>query len=630
MSKEGKPKRDVNDLTTEEIGMFGKYRYSFFKVLKEFSGRKSNNDYNFKDYKLPVSKVITIETLKHLGWDGEDIDKLITSKLLEEVKSHTEEELLRFDDITKKLEERYKPKEKLNLFLENKEEIAEEFYKVKPYFYDDLGLFWFWEEKNLRYILKDKIDLMVELKEIAKNKNISIIGQKFWTETIRALQLIGRSNIPEPFNKECIQFGSEVCNYKTKENFKATPKYFNVNPIPWSMGKNKETPNIDRIFEEWVDKKYVKSLKETIALATIQDYPLHRIIILYGSGLNGKGEFLRFLNKFFGSYNVCSTTLKRLIKGNFESAKLYKKQVCIMGETDFSILTDTTTIKQLTGQDLIPAEIKGSKLFDFTNYALMFMGSNSLPMTLDKTKGFYRRPYVLDFPHNFKEGIDVLKQIPEEEYNNFCNQVLELLPELIERGRFDKDGGIEERKGRYEERSNPLGLFIQEKCILDVNGKIPFFEFFDDFNIFCNDGGYRELNRINVSSQLEGLGYETEKQNVTKDDGSQTRWTFIIGLRYRDTTEKQNKLTKQYPKYPKYPIVKSNTIHGILTSHKGIKGITGINPIVEEVIDDPLKFETKFIMLQKCSVVGCDNCEVNPDSKGKLFCKDHWEALATK
>ena len=497
----------------------------------------------------------------------------------------------------------------LDLFVQNREDIAEQFYKVRPFFYDEIGLFWLWNVKELKYEKKDKIDLMLEIRNVANNKNFSIIGQKFWGETIRALQIIGRNHRPKPFKKTWIQFKSKIYDYNTKEIFNATSEYFNVNPIPYEMGKITDTPTIDKIFEEWVGEKYVLTLKETIALGTIPDYILHRIIYLFGAGLNGKGCFLRFVTRFFGVGNVCSSTLVKILKSNFECSKLYKKLVCLMGETDFSTLTDTAIIKQLTGQDLISAEFKGINSFDFENYALIFIGANSLPMTLDKTKGFYRRPLIIDFPNEFPEGKDILETIPEIEYNNLCKQILDMLPKLIERGQFDEDGDIQQREDRYEEKSNPLKLFVKENYIESVNGQIPFFELFDDFIAFCKDRGYRELAKKNVSNLLDVMGFETEKKDVKKSNGEWTRWTFVIGLQYSSTSS-----TRSNPHTSQEPI------------HEN-----GVEPVVERVERvEQLKFERYFICFIPCSIDGCAETECNPDAIGKPYCQNHWNDYATK
>jgi putative DNA primase/helicase len=438
----------------------------------------------------------------------------------------------------------------LNIMVQNKEDLADGLYKLNPYFYDAIGLFWFWNQELCCYEMIDEFQLMNQLKKIANNKNFQITESKFWHETIRSLKLIGRAKEPKPFKKEWIQFGKTIYDYKTKKSFASSPDYFNVNPIPFELGQEKETPTIDNLFSQWVGKDMVLTLKETIGLSLLHDYPLHRIICLFGRGLNGKGVFLRFLAKFIGKKNICSSNLKKIIGNNFESSKLYNKLACIMGETDFGILKDTSILKQLSGMDLVSAEYKGKNSFDFESYATLFIASNSMPITEDKTDGFYRRWLIIDFPNSFDEGKDPLETIPLIEFNNLCLQLLDVIPTLIERGRFDKDGSIADRKKKYEEKSNPLSIFISENYVKKINHNLPFYQFYDNFSVFCDNKGYRILSKKSVSKLLEENGFETEKKNVPV--GSQYKqWVYIL-----DIDEKSSNIV---PIVPIVPMVHSDT-----------------------------------------------------------------------
>ncbi len=417
----------------------------------------------------------------------------------------------------------------LNLYSFNKEEIAENFYKIKPYFFDGIGFFWIWNDVRKCYERKDEFQMMNRLKQCAETKKFQVTQSTFWTEMLRSLKLIGRNYEPKPFRKTWVQFKDEIFDYVSKQKFKSTPTFFNTNPIPWKIGETEDTPIIDKLFEEWVGKDYIKTLKETIALGMMQDYPLHRIICLLGRGLNGKGVFQRLLKNVMGEKNVCSSNLTKLIRNTFETSKLYKKLICLMGETDFATLKDTSILKQLSGQDLISAEFKGKDGFDFENFSTLFVATNSLPITEDRTDGFYRRWLIIDFPNQFEEGKDILTTVPEEEYSNLCKQLLDLMPALVERGIFDNDGTIEERKKKYEDKSNPVKLFIRKNYVDDVNGQIPFFEFYDKFNIFCSERGFRELSKKNVSQVLDDMGYHTEKKDI-KIGEEWKKWVFIIGI----------------------------------------------------------------------------------------------------
>ena len=42
------------------------------------------------------------------------------------------------------------------------------------------------------------------------------------------------------------------------------------------------------------------------------------------------------------------------------------------------------------------------------------------------------------------------------------------------------------------------------------------------------------------------------------------------------------------------------------------------------------QFDQKLVQYQKCSIENCQAYEINPDSEGQAFCKDHWEGFARK
>lgn len=511
---------------------------------------------------------------------------------------------------------------KLDLFMINKEDIAEQFYRSQPFFYDKIGFFWFWNFERQCYEMKDEYQVMATLKEVANNNRFQVTSSIFWNETLRALKLIGRQKTPKPFFKDWIQFGSKIYDYKAKKQFEATSDYFNANPIPFKIGKSLDTPEIDKMFAEWVGEEYVLTLKETLALSALQDYPLHRIICLFGKGLNGKGVFLRFVARFFGKENVCSSNISKLVKSNFEVSRLYKKLVCIIGETDFSILKDTSILKQATGQDLISAEYKGKDGFDFENFATLFISSNSLPISEDRTDGFYRRWLIIDFMNTFEEGKDPLLRIPESEYDNLCGQLLEIIPAILSRGRFDKDGTIEERKNRYDEKSNPLNLYIKEFYERDINNDIPFYEFYEDFNVFCKERGFRELTKNNVSRLLDSMGFSTIKKDVKIGD-SWKKWVYVMGLKkvsYRSYRSKS-------PSILFFSMRETNQNQ----SSNGTNG-TKTDQIKEETIsniDIPEynSWKTAEKCYMKCFVEGCPNRECAFDSTGVPYCEEHWEGM---
>ncbi len=382
---------------------------------------------------------------------------------------------------------------------------AERFNEIQPLFYDRSGMFWLWDDKAKCWKISDEVDI---LNMIQRTTGKDVITSKSRTEIINALKQKGRLNIPKPIEKTWIQFQDEVYDYETGEKFIATPEYFVTNPIPYKVSGDPRTPTIDRIFKEWVGEKYVQTLYEIISYCLLSNYPIHRLFCFIGAGLNGKSCFLRLLKKFIGEINCTSTELDVLLNSRFEITRLHKKLVCIMGETNFSEMSKTSIIKKLTGQDIIGYEYKNKNPFEDENYAKILIATNNLPTTTDKTIGFYRRWLIIDFPTQFSEEKEILKEIPEEEYNNLATNSIIILNKLLEKRNFSNEGNVEQRTKRYEDHSNPLDKFIKEFTKEDSDGHIFKFEFEKKLNEWCKENRFRQLSEVVIGKKMKEKGYE--------------------------------------------------------------------------------------------------------------------------
>ncbi len=244
----------------------------------------------------------------------------------------------------------------------------------------------------------------------------------------------------------------------------------------------------------------------------LPDYPFHRIFCLVGVGLNGKGSFLNLIENFIGKDNLCSTELDTLLASRFEVTRLFKKLVCVMGETNFSELTKTSMLKKLSGGDMIGFEYKNKNPFEEKNYAKIIIATNNLPTTTDKTIGFYRRWCLIDFPNQFDEKKDILKDIPIKEYENLATECFIILSTIIKKREFTNEGTIEERKEKYEAKSNFLEKFIELFIDEDFNEFITKADFNKKFNSWCKENRHREMSETSLGISMKRLGVESEKK----------------------------------------------------------------------------------------------------------------------
>lgn len=399
-------------------------------------------------------------------------------------------------------------KEKPMKVFTDKKYQTEEFGKIQPIFYDKSGSWWLWNNSNYCWEIVDDIDILNMIEE--SSPEADIINSKSRGEILNALKQYGRKKIPKEIKPTWIQFKGKIIDFKTGEKFIASPEYFVTNPIPWELNKDKfeETPIMDKIFTEWVGEKFVKILYEIIAYCLISDYPIHRLFCLIGAGSNGKGCFLRLIENFIGKRNVTASELDTLLTSRFEITRIYKKLVCIMGETNFAEISKTSIIKKLTGQDIIGFEYKNKTPFEGNNYAKIIIATNNLPTTTDKSIGFYRRWCIIDFPNRFSEKKDILKDIPNEEYESLALKSLSILKDLLERKEFTNEGTIEERAKKYEDKSDFLEKFIKEFTEESLDSHIWKNEFEKKFNEWCRSNRYREMSSVVLGRAMKERGME--------------------------------------------------------------------------------------------------------------------------
>jgi len=407
--------------------------------------------------------------------------------------------------------------------FEDYNKMAQEFSKKQPILYDRNNMFWLWN--GFSWEMCDEIDLFNQLKQYF-DKNFAHVSVR--SQAINSLKDVGREawdNLKE-LPKTWLQFKDKFVDYKTGEEIPVSPEYFAVNPISWNLGDSEETPVLDKLFIDWVGAEHKKKLFQIFAYSLLPDYPIQRSFILNGVGSNGKDTFLNVMRKFIGDKNCTASELDTLLYSR-------KKLVCTIGETNFAALKKTNVLKSLTGRGSFGFEFKNKTPFSALNYAKIIIATNRLPLTFDKSDGFYRRILIIDFPNRFSEKRDVLSEIPDAEFENLALKSIRILRELIAEGGFDDEGSITERMKRYEERSNPIKTFIQEHCEDDESFNMPFSLFYEQLN--KNVKG-RALSRKHVSNAIKRLGFETEKKTVKKS-GKVSSEIIIQGVRLKGSMD---------------------------------------------------------------------------------------------
>lgn len=493
--------------------------------------------------------MIEIRLTKDSTW-GKNNDKLEVkedeAKMIVECGGAVYERLQILKDAEEKKEVISKDKqEEIKQLISNyfdKSDLAEKIYEVQPYYFDKGKNWWLWNSKIKCWEIVDKTDILVTVKNLS---TLNTVNGKEKTEVIEAMEQCGREKKPKEIKPTWIQFLDTIVDIKTGETFATSPEYFVVNPIPHKLGDSEDTPTIDALFKDWVYNEkdgdsWTLTLKELAAYCLLPDYPISTCAALLGIGRNGKSTYQTFIERLVGKNNITTANLKKLVKERFEAWRLYKKLVCLMGEIDFGILKDTDTFKRLTGGDNMDFESKGKDGITARTYAKLIIACNQLPESFDKSEGYFRRWLIIDFPHKFEEKPHLLDIIPQVEYENFCRKAVRLLKEVIEKGTFTNQGTISDREKRYEDRSNPFGMFLKEYCDIGEHYEVPFWKLYDVYLDFLKQRNFRIQSKIEFNRALKSRSIRISTPRPTgkvNSFGKEMSWTYSLGLKLKDEYE---------------------------------------------------------------------------------------------
>ena len=441
----------------------------------------------------------------------------------------TREQVKELADVTP-AEKKMKPsKSKFNPRLYSLEVLSNNFLK-----YDEFKRFWIYDKTM--GIWRDKGELILN-----SNLRKKILGDKDYKrycvgEIIADLQgLTWMEEIPEEPEPYLVPFKNKIYHLKNDKLLNYSPDCFFINKLATDINEeNKECPTIDKILRELVDAEDLVTLFEIPAYCLYRGYPYPKIFILYGSGGNGKGVYIRILTKLLGKGNISLVTSTDLQSNRFASSQLFGKLLNVSGEMDYAILKKTSMMKRCCGEDLINCERKFREPFPFTNYAKMVFSTNQVPLTSDKTYAFYRRIFLLEFPNKFILGENadpmIVNKIPEKEFEGLAWKCLEKAKELYNKGFvFTNHERTEEVTKKYEDLSNPLNKFLEESTLEDIDGDIAVGDFNERYLSYLKEKNFRAWSEKEINKVMKDKGF-TQKTLHTTEDGRDTTHRAWLGL----------------------------------------------------------------------------------------------------
>ncbi|QGW99814.1 DNA primase family protein [Streptococcus ruminicola] len=270
-------------------------------------------------------------------------------------------------------------------------------------------------------------------------------------------------------SKELLPVGNGILNKETKELHPFSPQYILTSKIATAYNPDVTPPTFGGKFNfnDWLkeiacnDEEVITLLWQVMNEAINPLQTRGKLVILTGSGNNGKGTFQDLLKNLVGEGNY-STLRPEQFKG-FELGSLIGKTLNIGDDIENSFLPEVSNLKTITSGDALTINEKYGRVYELELKLLCMFSANEIPKTKDRTNGWYRRLCIIPFEADFngKKENKAIKQVYLKD-----KQLLEwVLVQIVNMKPFDKF--IEPKRvtmqlRKYKKDNDVIRAFVED------------------------------------------------------------------------------------------------------------------------------------------------------------------------
>jgi putative DNA primase/helicase len=340
-------------------------------------------------------------------------------------------------------------------------------------------------------------------------------------------QFLGTAYLPTPDNdKDTVFINLQNGTFEiNKQGTKLRPfdrADFITYQLPFEYNPVAKAP----LFEQYLnrvlpDKERQKVLAEYLGFVFIKHgsnrLKEEKALILYGTGANGKSVFFEVVSALLGENNTSNYSLQSLTeeKGYFR-AKLANKLVNYASEINGKL--ESSIFKQLVSGEPVEARLPYGEPFTLKQYAKLIFNCNELPRDVEHTNAYFRRFLIVPFDVTIppeEQDKTLHSKIIENELSGVFNWVLDGLNRLLEQKHFTKCRAVQEAIEQYKNQSDSVNMFIDENEYKPNPTAFKLIkELYFDYKVFCNDDGFRPVNKTNFIKRLSSIGYEVKRINI--------------------------------------------------------------------------------------------------------------------
>jgi putative DNA primase/helicase len=374
--------------------------------------------------------------------------------------------------------------------------------------------------------LVDKDELQKFLGEAAEKMGVNQFEARSYQFREQLLkQFLAIASLPKPEqrkDKVYINLKNGTFEISPEKQFLRNPDFrdFITYQLTFEYNENATAP----MFQEYLNRVLPDVTKQKI-LAEYLGYvfikngslKLEKVLLLYGTGGNGKSVFFDTAMALLGFENVCCYSLQNLTDNNgYYRAQLANKLLNYASEINGKMSTDL--FKQLASGEPINARSPYGQPFTMYDYAKLLFNCNELPKEVEKTLAFFRRflivPFDVTIPDS-EQNKQFASLLIRNELSGVFNWVLEGLTRLLQQKNFTYSEAVQSKVEDYQKQSDNVRLFIAEENYRPSTTKIvPLKDVYKKYCTFCDDYRYISCAYNNFGERLKSIGFQVTRRNT--------------------------------------------------------------------------------------------------------------------
>ena len=239
--------------------------------------------------------------------------------------------------------------------------------------------------------------------------------------------------------------------------------------------------------------------------------------VLHGAGANGKSTLVELLRELLGDYatSMPPDLLVQRRGGDQQPhglVRLRGARLVSASETDDGARLSVALVKQLTGGDTITARRLYGEFFDFRPVAKIWLSTNHRPRITDTTESIWRRVRLIPF------GITIP---PDQRDPQLPTKLRRELPGVLnwaiagclawQQHGLGTASAVTDATDDYRAESDPLGLFIAERCIEGEHHWVAASDLWAAWSQWASSRGEQDGSARTLGVRLGERGYQQRR-----------------------------------------------------------------------------------------------------------------------